>query len=710
MPGLVPELCKNLNVDVQQVRQVLRLLGNGHSIPFIARYRKEATGGLNEQQLRDIEDAHAEAQQLEDRRTAILRTLDKKNVPQAVLTAIRICSRRAELEQLFLPWRSRRKTRADRAREQGLEPLAQILTEQSVSESAFAILNQFVRPDQGISNANAALNGACDIVAEQWAADSDLRSWVLEQSAHGTIESRVRRGQQDDRSPFRNYFEHAERIPKAAAHRILAMLRGARKGVLNVSLRLDENRILFHLEQCLVKNPHFAFADRLRKTVKDCYRRLLLPATQSVVLQQLRQKAERISLGVFASNFRQMLMAPPAGARVTLGIDPGFRTGCKLAVVEATGGCIAHVTLYPTLPRRDVAGSTEQLLKLIRRYGIELIAIGNGTASRDTYRFVSTVISENHLNVICTVVSESGASIYSASESAVSEYPHLDITVRSAISIAHRLQDPMAELVKLDPSTIGIGQYQHDVNQRELHRVLNREVQSCVSRVGVELNTASQKLLARVSGIGSALAGRIVEHRRKHGPFRSRFALLDVDHLGPVAFEQASGFLRITEGDDVLDNSAVHPESYPVVKQISNRLGCPLNRLIANEELLDSVDPQEFTSDHTGLMTVVDILAELRRPGLDPRAEFRTARFDDSLQVIDDLRVGTQLEGVVTNVTGFGAFIDIGVHHEGLLHVSQMSDNFVRDATQEISVGEIVRVRVTNVDLKRKRICLARES
>jgi len=479
---------------------------------------------------------------------------------------------------------------------------------------------------------------------------------------------------------------------------------------LNVSLRLDDNWIQRRLEQRLVRNPHFVFADRLREAVKDCYRRFLCPATQSVVLQQLREKSERVSLGVFASNLRQMLMAPPAGTRATLGMDPGFRTGCKLAVVDATGGCIAYVTIYPTPPRRAVKASTERLLGLIRRYGIELIAIGNGTASRETYRFVSTVISESNLNVICTVVSESGASIYSASEAAIAEYPDLDVTVRGAISIAHRLQDPMAELVKLDPATIGVGQYQHDVNQRELRRVLNREVESCVSRVGVELNTASQKLLARVSGIGPALAGRIVEHRRKHGPFRNRLALLDVDQLGPAAFEQASGFLRINDGDNVLDKSAVHPESYPVVQQIATRLKCPLNHLIANTELLDSVDPHEFTSDDTGLTTVIDILAELRRPGLDPRAKFRTVRFDDSVQEIDDLSVGMQLEGVVTNVTGFGAFVDIGVHHEALMHVSQMADHFVSDATQEVSVGEIVQVRVTNIDLERKRISLTRQS
>lgn len=702
-------LSHELNVQDRQVEQALRLLQDGRTIPFIARYRKDATGGLDERQLRIIEDTLAEAQQLEDRRTAILKALGAKDVPESVLTTIRHCDSRSELEQLYSPWRSKRKTRADLARERGLGPLAHLLTEQSVTGPAHSILSRFLRPDQGVPDEETALSGACDIVAEQWSAQRDLQSWMLERSRHGTIDSRVKRGQRDDRSPFRDYFEHSERVTNAPAHRILAMLRGANEGVLNVSLQLDDDWILPRLERRFVKNQRFVFAERLRSTVADCYRRLLCPAAQTVVLQQLRERAERASIDVFVANLREMLMAPPAGTRATIGLDPGFRTGCKLAVVDPMGGFVAHDTIYPTPPRSDVKAAAERLLQLIRRHDVELIAIGNGTASRETHSFVKSVISEYDVNVHCSVISESGASIYSASETAIEEYPELDITVRGAVSIAHRLQDPMAELVKLDPATIGVGQYQHDVNQRELRRVLDREVESCVSRVGVNLNTASRKLLARVCGIGPSLADRIVQHREQHGPFRNRLALLNVPKLGPVAFEQASGFLRITDGDSVLDNSAVHPESYPVVQRMAARLKRPLDSLIANAKLLDSLDPLEFTSEQTGLTTVMDIVTELKRPGRDPRAEFRSVQFDDSVQKIEDLSVGMQLDGVVTNVTGFGAFVDIGVHHDALLHISEMADHFVSDATQEVSVGRIVQVRVTSVDLDRKRISLTRK-
>ena len=698
-----------LKVNERQVEQALQLLLGGRTIPFIARYRKEATDGLDELQLRAIEDALTEAQQLEDRRAAILRALAEKTIPESVLAAIRACDSKTELEQLYLPWRSKRKTRADQARERGLGPLAQLLLDQSVSGSPQAILGRFVCLDRDIPDEESALDGACDIVAEEWSSNSNVRSWMMERSRHGSIDSKVKRGQQDDRSPFRDYFEHSEWIPRAAAHRILAMLRGANEGVIKLSLQLDDDWILPRLERRFIKHPGFVFAARLRKTVADCYRRLLRPATQTVVLQQLRERAESDSIAVFASNLRELLMAPPAGTRPTIGIDPGFRTGCKLAVVDATGGFVTHDTIYPTPPRNDTQTAAVRLLDLVQQHNIELIAVGNGTASRETQSFVNAVIADNQLDVVCAVVSESGASIYSASDTAIEEFPDLDITIRGAISIAHRLQDPLAELVKLDPATIGVGQYQHDVNQQELRRVLDREVESCVSRVGVDLNTASQGLLARVAGIGPSLAWNIVQYRSSNGRFRNRRALQKVPKLGPVAFEQASGFLRIADGDNVLDNSAVHPESYRVVQKFAQQLDSGVENLIANSELLDSLDPQQFVSEQTGLTTVTDILAELKRPGRDPRAEYTVVKFDDGVQEIGDLCEGMQLEGVVTNVTGFGAFVDIGVHHDALLHISQMADHFVSDATQELSVGEILQVRVTSIDLDRKRIGLSRK-
>lgn len=698
-----------LNVNDQQVEQALRLLLGGRTIPFIARYRKEITGGLNELQLRVIEDRLAEAQRLEDRRVAILKSLAEKEIPESVLSAIRACDRKTELEQLYLPWRTQRKTRADQARDRGLAPLAQLLLEQSFAGSRRTILTRFVCPNRGVPDEASALDGASDIVAEEWSRNSIVRSWMIEQSQHGSIKSKVKRGRNADGSPFRDYFEHTERIPGAAAHRVLAMLRAANEGVVNLSLQLDDEWVLAGLERRFIKKPGFVFADRLRKTVADCYRRLLRPATQVVVLQQLRERAETDSIAVFASNLRELLMAPPAGNRPIIGIDPGFRTGCKVAVLDAIGNFVTHETIYPTPPRSDTQTAAACLLRLVQEQNIELIAVGNGTGSRETQRFVNAVIDDHQLDVVCAVVSESGASIYSASETAMEEFPDLDITIRGAISIAHRLQDPLAELVKLDPSTIGIGQYQHDVNQQELRRVLDREVESCVSRIGVNLNTASERLLARVAGIGPSLAKNIVQYRSRNGRFNNLQALQKVPRLGSVVFEQASGFLRIVDGDNVLDNSAVHPESYGLVQKFAKQLDSSVENLLANAELLDSLDPQAFVSEQTGLATVTDILAELKRPGRDPRSEYTAVKFDDSVEEIGDLYEGVQLEGVVTNVTGFGAFVDIGVHHDALLHISQMADHFVSDPTREVSVGEILHVRVTSIDPDRNRIGLSRK-
>ncbi len=702
------QLSDQLNVPARQVEQAVRLLEDGRTIPFIARYRKEVTGGLDERQLRTIEDAVAQAAKLQDRRVAVLRSLEAKDVPADVLQAIRSATDLAELEQLCQPWRSRRKTRADRAREQGLGPLAGLLKNQRSTGSPDQILKPYIRPDRDVPDAAAALSGACDIVAEEWAADVKLRQWMLDRTGRARIESRVKRGKQDSQSPFADYFEHSEPTSRSAAHRLLAMFRGAREGVLNVSIRFDDDWILPKLERRLIRNPQFPFVRQLRETVKDCYRRLLRPATQSVVLQRLRERAERESIDVFAANLREMLMAAPAGPRPVIGIDPGYRTGCKLAVLDETGRFVTSHTIFPTPPRNDTEAAAERLQQLIAEHGTELIAVGNGTASRETMQFVQKVISDHGLDVVCAVVSEAGASIYSASEAAIEEYPGLDVTVRGAISIGHRLQDPLAELVKLDPATIGAGQYQHDVNQQELRRVLDRETESCVCRVGVDLNTASRPLLARVPGIGPALAGRIAAHRDEHGPFHCRQQLLDVAKLGPIAFEQCSGFLRIRGGDNVLDATAVHPESYAIVQDIAAGVGGSVESLLCDQQQLDALNPEDFISAGRGCETVRDILAELRQPGRDPRAEFRVVRFDDNVSCIEDLTPGMELEGFVTNVTGFGAFVDIGVHHDALLHVSQMADHFVADPTQEVAVGEIVSVRVTEIDVGRKRISLSR--
>ena len=700
-----------LGVSVTQILSAIDLLNDGRTIPFIARYRKEITGNLDERQLRSIEDRLLAARQLEDRRTAVLSALHDKPIPAEVLAAIRSAVDRTTLEQLYEPWRSRRKTRADAARERGLQPLADLLLRQSVKGLREVILSPFVDPSREVPDDNAALQGACDIVAEEWSRDIDLRAWMMERSLRGRIASRVKRGRSDDHSPYRDYFDRSEAVSRIAGHRVLAMLRGRTEGVLNVSLQLDDDWILPRLERRLIHRPQFVFASALCDTVDDCYKRLLLPAAESFVLQQLRERADSEAIAVFESNLREILMAAPAGApHPTIGIDPGFRSGCKLAVVDHTGRYLDHTTIYPTPPKSDITAAAKSLGQLIDRYDVELIAIGNGTASRETHAFVLDSIRESHPEVICAVVSEAGASIYSASETAIAEFPDLDITIRGAISIAHRLQDPLAELVKLDPATVGVGQYQHDVDQRRLRHALEREVESCVSRVGVDVNTASVPLLSRVAGIGPKLAAGIVEFRSIRGSFHSREELRAVPKLGPVAFEQAAGFLRIASGSNVLDRSAVHPESYSVVNDIAARLGCSVESLLADTSLLDSVEPEDFVTEQTGLPTVMDIFDELRRPGLDPRADFRTVEFRDDIRTPADLRTGMELDGVVTNVTAFGAFVDVGVHQDGLLHISEMADHFVSSPANEVKPGDIIRVRVLAVDADRNRISLSRKS
>jgi len=488
------------------------------------------------------------------------------------------------------------------------------------------------------------------------------------------------------------------------------MFRGAAEGVLHVSIQLDDQWVIERLTNRWIHNPNFVFAGRLSRAVRDCYKRLLYPSMQSAVLARLRQRAERESTEVFASNLRSLLMAAPAGSLPTIGIDPGFRTGCKVAVVDSTGALLEQTTIYPTAPMRDRAGASAKLKELLDRHHVRLIAIGNGTASRETHDFVNKLIEDHETDITVAIVSEAGASIYSASLAAVKEFPDLDLTIRSAISIAHRLQDPLAELVKMDPATIGVGQYQHDVNQAELKRVLRREVESCVAQVGVNLNTASRQLLAAVAGIGPVLADRIVAHRNKHGRFQNRQELRNVARLGPVAFEQASGFLRIHDGDNPLDRTAIHPESYGIAEGIAARLNCNVDELITHPERLKSIDVEHFDSDRFDLTTVKYVLEELRRPGRDPRDKFCSVCFDEHVREIRDLKEGMQLEGVVTNVTAFGAFVDIGVHQDGLLHVSQMADHFVSDAAAEVSVGQIIHVSVISTDLDRNRINLARTS
>jgi len=708
--------CRHTAVDmslgVGQIEGTARLLEDGNTIPFIARYRKEATRGLDERQLRSIEDLLARAKELAARKHTILKTIHGQGkLTTALQTQITDCHDPRQLEDLYLPYRPKKRTRAAMARERGLQPLADLLiSQQRLPSSRAEIVRKFVDPQKEVPDEAAAIQGACDIVAECWAENPRNRQWMLEQIHRGELVSVLRKGQAETGSKFENYFDCRERVSRMPAHRFLAMQRGESEGILRLSTVMDDDSNQRQLKSRMISNPAFEFRPELEATAVDCYDRLLRPAAQSALLQSLKENADAEAVGVFAKNLRDLLMAAPAGPQITIGIDPGFRSGCKVVVVDQTGRFLVNETIYPTAPRQEVQQASATLLRLIREYSVTLISIGNGTASRETDRFVSDLIRQNGLNVTKVVVSEAGASVYSASETAIAEYPNLDVTVRGAISIAHRLQDPLSELVKIDPQSIGVGQYQHDVDQLMLKKALDREIESCVNSVGVDANTASQALLSHVAGIGAVLAKRIVAFRDEHGVFTSRQDLLKVPRLGQRAFEQAAGFLRIRGGTQPLDDSAVHPEQYSLVRRMAQKLQTDARQLVGNERLVAQLTPADFLSAEVGEFTVRDVLSELARPGRDPRSEFKVATFAESVSEITDLQVGMWLEGVVTNVTKFGAFVDIGVHHDGLIHISQLADRFVRDPSEVVAVGDIVNVMVLEVDLVRRRVALTRKS
>ncbi|WP_339747116.1 Tex family protein [uncultured Rubinisphaera sp.] len=714
----VRSIASAAGVGEQQARAAIELLEDGNTLPFIARYRKEATKGLDETQLRLIEDALAKAHELAKRKSTILKTIDQLGqLTPALRQQIEQCDDKIVLEDLYLPYKPKRRTRAAMARERGLQPLADLLQKQQpLRPSRTEAIRPFINPENEVPDEQAALAGACDILAEQWAEDVQTRSWLNEQAQRfGRIHSQVKRGKQDEAEKFEMYFDHEEAASRIPSHRLLAMKRGEAEGLLKVSLKLDEEIVLRKLKSRLSLNHQFELHSLLEQTAEDCYQRLLLPAAESTLLQERKEKADEEAIQVFSQNLRELLLAAPAGPKVTMGIDPGFRTGCKVAIVDGTGKYLESTAIYPTPPRSDIDGATRTLKQLMERHQVELIAIGNGTASRETDAFVTTLLKDwnsQHKDqppVLKVVVSESGASIYSASELAAREYPDLDVTVRGAICIAHRLQDPLAELVKIDPKSIGVGQYQHDVNQSQLRHGLDREVQSCVNMVGVDVNMASSSLLAHVAGIGPKLAEKIVEHRDEQGRYPSRAALMKVPKLGKKVFEQAAGFLRIRDGKHPLDNSAVHPESYHIVESMATQLGVETRQLVGNESLVSKLKAEEFVTPECGLPTVVDILAELAKPGRDPRSEFRVAQFSESVNEIADLKPGMILEGVITNVTKFGAFIDLGVHQDGLIHISELADRYVSSPSEVVSLGDIVRVKVLEVDVQRKRIAVSRK-
>ncbi len=710
------EFCRQtateLNVTVQQIEGAVQLLEDGNTIPFIARYRKETTRDLDERQLRSIEDMLSRAKELAARKNTILKTIaDQGKLTAALRAQIEHSSDSRTLEDLYLPFRPKKRTRAAMARERGLQPLADILLgQQRLNGTRKDAIQAFVDASKEVPDEDAAIGGACDIVAETWAETPANRQWMLDQARRGELVSVVKKGKAEVGSKFENYFDCHERVSKMPAHRFLAMQRGEAEGVLRVSLGMDDETQQRQLKTRLIANPTFEFRTELEETVADCYKRLLRPAAESTLMQQLKEKADAEAVQVFAKNMRDLLMAAPAGPQITIGIDPGFRTGCKIAVVDETGQFLTSETIYPTPPREEKEKAAATLLRLIREYKATLISIGNGTASRETDRFVSDMIREHGLKVTKVVVNEAGASVYSASETAFEEYPDLDVTVRGAISIAHRLQDPLSELVKIDPQSIGVGQYQHDVDQAMLKKALDREVESCVNSVGVDANSASPSLLSYVAGIGAVLAKRIVAFRNENGAFQSRSDLLRVPRFGQKAFQQAAGFLRIRDGVQPLDNSGVHPEQYSLVKKIADNLKIDVKSLIGNEQLVANLNVAEFLSPDAGEFTVRDVVHELARPGRDPRSEFKVATFSETIQEISDLQIGMIIEGVITNVTKFGAFVDIGVHQDGLIHISQLADRFIRDPSEVVAVGDIVKVTVMEIDTARRRIALSRKS
>ena len=712
LAAAIRTLARALSVAERQVQAAVELLDAGNTIPFIARYRKEATRGLDEIALRAIEDAIEKARELFSRKLTVLKTIQEQGLlTDALRRQIAACEELQTLEAIYLPFKPKRRTRATIARERGLQGLADLLIAQrTLGQSQREILTRYVRPEAEVPNEEAALQGALDIVVEHWSENSDARIWLAKQALdQGRITSHVKRGKKDEAEKFEMYVDHQESVARVPSHRFLAMKRGEAEGILRVGIEVESERIVGQLRTRFVRNPQFEFYRELSGAVEDCFERLLMPATESTVMQILKERADEEAIAVFARNLRELLLAPPAGPKVTLGIDPGFRTGCKLAVVDGTGKYLAHATIYPTPPTSEFEAASKTLLELISKHKIEMIAIGNGTASRETDAFVTEFLRKNALKLGKVIVSESGASIYSASELAAREYPSLDVTVRGAISIAHRLQDPLAELVKSDPKSIGVGQYQHDVNQVLLRKSLEREVESCVNSVGVDLNTASVSLLSHVSGIGPKLAENIVRARDDSGRFSNRQQLTKVPKLGAKAFQQSAGFLRIRDGDQPLDNSGVHPESYRIVERMAKTLKVPTAALVGNAALSQKLAPEEFVEEQFGLPTIVDIVQELAKPGRDPRSEFRAVQFSDEVQAIEDLKTGMILEGVITNVTHFGAFVDLGVHHDALIHVSQLSHEFVKNPSEVVAVGNVVKVKVLEVDLPRKRISVTRK-
>ena len=717
---IIAQLAEELNVRAAQVAATVELLDGGATVPFIARYRKEVTGGLDDTVLRNLEVRLLYVRELESRRTAILESI----VQQGKLTPeleheLLSADTKQRLEDLYTPYKPKRRTRAQAAREAGLEPLVEAILADPRCDPA-VLASAYLNPEAAITDTKAALDGARDILSERYAENADLLQNMREHLwSTGLLYSKVSEGKEHEGDNFRDWFDFNEPLRRLPSHRILALLRGRQQGALELRLGLSAELEAQSPHPCVARIAQFletgsdfsltadARARWLGEVCRWTWRVKLQTAFESELIARLRETAEHEAIRVFAANMKDLLLAAPAGRKSVLGLDPGIRTGVKVAAIDATGKLIDSATIYPFEPRRDRDGSMKTLAALVAKHGIELIAIGNGTASRETEKLVRDMLEKFPAPKVAVVmVSEAGASVYSASELAAQEFPDLDVSIRGAVSIARRLQDPLAELVKIEPKAIGVGQYQHDVNQRELARSLDAVIEDCVNAVGVDLNTASAPLLRRVSGMSPLLAQNIVAWRDEHGAFPNRKTLLKVARFGPKAFEQAAGFLRITNGDNPLDASSVHPEAYPVVERILEKIKADMKDVMGQQGALKGVSPSDFTDETFGLPTVKDIFSELEKPGRDPRPEFKTAQFKEGVNTINDLQAGMILEGVVTNVANFGAFVDVGVHQDGLVHISALSDTFVKDPRDVVRVGQTVKVKVQEVDAARKRIGL----
>jgi uncharacterized protein len=710
-------IAKELNLQVWQVANTLALLAEGATIPFIARYRKERTGEMDETVLRELDHRYTYLKELDERRAAILKSIEEQGKLTPELKAkIDACQQKTELEDIYLPYKPKRRTRATIAREAGLEPLARTLAEKQ-SEGSLTpeeLATEFVSEEKGVPDVATAVRMACDILAEELSETLEIRQWLRGQAERdGVMRCEARKEWVGKRTKFEMYYDFREKVATLPSHRILAVRRGEKEDVLRSVVEVDVETAVGFVTTKLVTHPSTMIGMVLAATARDAYERLLAPSIETDVRLALKDHAEAEAYKVFGKNMHDLLMYPPAGAKTVIGVDPGFRTGQKLAVVDETGKHLEYATVHALEPANKFEEATLVFLALCQRHKPVLVAVGNGTGGREMESFLRKVVKEipeeaGRPHVV--MVSEAGASVYSASPLAVKEFPELDVTIRGAISIARRLQDPLAELVKIDPKSIGVGQYQHDVNQGELKKSLEEIVESCVNQVGVNLNQASEALLSYVSGITKNTAKEIIQHRDKEGAFKSRDELRKVKGFGPKTFEQAAGFLRLGEGENPLDRSSVHPERYALVEKIATDLGVSISDLIGNADKIRLIDPAKYVSEEVGLPTLKDILSELEKPARDPRAEFTYANFDEKVSKIGDLQLGMALEGVVTNVTNFGAFVDIGVHQDGLVHISQISDRFVKDAKDVLSVGQVVKVRVLEVDPQQKRIALTMKS